>query len=377
MTFLLKPNHSLGLVLLPWVARRFAVIRGGRDRLFAGLLLHVLGWAFVIHMGAFCVGLVMFALLSTAGRRQAARRDWEDVAAVIGVNLLVVSPYLFMLVTGYGVFQHGPRLEIPPASPHLLEATTRTAGLFALACWGAVVAWRRDRLGRVWVGQAVGALVIWLSYYALHYLQQAKERDDTYYWLRIHLAVSAAIGAWNIGGRALARLWPARSHPAWRAAILAGVAIPFTLPYWWDPLRMDLYFPGSVPPLPAVVAEPAAFLREHGEPGLVLAGDPTAVRWMAALTGTRVLIARDFHAAPDHAAREIFNAALVRGGLADVGREAARWGVTHIVVTPEFLASQGVALSDLDARRDLRRVHFAGSAGGDYVAVYALAATSS
>jgi hypothetical protein len=98
---------------------------------------------------------------------------------------------------------------------------------------------------------------------------------------------------------------------------------------------------------------------------------------MAALTGTRVLIARDFHAAPDHAAREIFNAALVRGGLADVGREAARWGVTHIVVTPEFLASQGVALSDLDARRDLRRVHFTGHVGGDYVAVYALAAPTS
>ena len=61
MTFLLKPNHSLGLVLLPWIVRGFAGIRRGRDRLLVGLLLHLLGWAFVIHMGAFCIGLVTFA----------------------------------------------------------------------------------------------------------------------------------------------------------------------------------------------------------------------------------------------------------------------------------------------------------------------------
>ena len=76
MTFLLKPNHSLGLVLLPWVVRAFAGIRRGRDRLIVGLLLHLLGWAFVIHMGAFCVGLVTFAAArgALAPRRGPARR---------------------------------------------------------------------------------------------------------------------------------------------------------------------------------------------------------------------------------------------------------------------------------------------------------------
>src|SRR6185369_1557074 len=171
MTFLLKPNHSLGLVLFPWVLRAFVRIRGGRDRVLAGLLLHVLGWAFVIHMGKVCVGLSCFALSALILRRPDARRDVLDVAVVIGINLLVVSPYLVMLFRGYGVLDSGPRLEIPPSSPHLLEALTRTAGLTALAAWGAVIAWRRDRMGRVWAAQAVGALLVWLAYYPLSLLQ--------------------------------------------------------------------------------------------------------------------------------------------------------------------------------------------------------------
>jgi hypothetical protein len=377
MTFLLKPNHSLGLVLLPWIVRGFAGIRRGRDRLIVGLLLHLLGWAFVIHMGAFCIGLVTFAVMAARWRRDEARRDGLDVAVVIGVNVLVVSPYLFMLFSGYGVFQHGPRLEIPPASPHLLEATARTAALFALAVWGVIVAWRRDRMGRVWAGQAVGAGLLWMSYYALHFLQQAKERDDTYYWLRVNLAVCAAIGAWNLAARLVPRLWPAKADAVWRAAILTALAIPFTLPYWWDPSRMDLYFSGSLPPLAEVVTSPAAYLRAHDAPRLVLAGDPTAVRWMAALTGARVLIARDFHAAPDHPAREQFNAELARGGPGDPAADGKRWGITHVVITPEFLSTYGVSLGDLDARPYLTRVHFAGSPTGEYVAVYALGAKSS
>jgi hypothetical protein len=372
MTYLLKPNHALGLVLMPWVARGFAGIRGGRDRVIVGLLLHVLAWAFVIHMGAFCIGLVVFALLATVWRREEAARDWLDVAAVIGINVLVVSPYLFMLFSGYGVFQHGPRLEIPPASPHLLEATARTAPLFALACWGGVVAWRRDRLGRVWAAQAAGAFLLWLAYYGLHLLQQAKERDDTYYWLRLNLAVCAMVGAWDLVSRVWSRWWPSKADPAWRAALLAGLAIPLALPYWWDPSKMDLYFPGSLTPVPEVVTSPAAFLRAHDAPRLVLAGDPGAVRWMSALTGTRVLIARDFHAAPDHPVRAAFNEAVVRGGPGDPLAQAARWGVTHVVVTPAFLAGYGVTLSDLDARPYLKRVHFAGTRQGEYVAVFEL-----
>lgn len=378
MTFLLKPNHSLGLVLFPWVLRSLVSIRGGRDRLVAGLFLHVLGWAFVIHMGEVCVGLVCFALLALLARRADARRDAVDVASVIGINLVVVSPYLVMLFRGYGVLDSGPRLEIPPSSPHLLEALTRSAALTALAAWGAVIAWRRDRMGRVWASQALGALLVWLAYYPLSLLQQAKERDDTYYWLRIHLAVCAAIGIWDLARRLVAALDLRALAPAHaRAALVAALVLPFTLPYWWSPALMDSYFTRSLEPLPVEVTSPAAFLRENAPPGAVLAGDVTAVRWMAALAGSPVLLARDFAVPRDYTARVRLNEALLRGGPGDPRAEAARYGIRYVLVTPNLVSDLDLRLEDLDRRPYLRRVHFAGDARGEYVAVFAVTPPSS
>jgi hypothetical protein len=373
MTFLLKPNHALGLVLAPWVLRAVARIRGWRGRLAAGLLLHLLGWVFVIHMGATCIGLVAFAVLVTLSRRDEARRAWVDVATVIGINLAVVSPYLFMLFTGYGVLQSGPRLQIPPLSPHLLEVTTRTAVLGALGAWGAVVAFRRDRLGQLWAGQTLGALLLWLSYYPLHFLQEAKERDDTFYWLRFHLAVCAAVGAWDLVTRLVARRRTSEAfeRPWLPAAAIALAALPFSIPYWWDPARMDVYFPGSLQPLPAAIRESADFLAGRGAAEAVVAGDPVAARWMAALAGTRVLLARDFPAPRDFATRVRFQEDVLRG-TADPAREGARWGVTHVIVTPAFLATFGVELADLERRPYLRKVLVAGDPRADFVAVFEL-----
>ncbi len=363
MTFLLKPNHALGLVLAPWVARRIALARGWRDRLLAGVLLHLLAWAFVIHMGVFCIGLVALVAMAFAWRRDEARRNALDVAVAIGVNLLVVSPYLVMLFRGYGVFQHGPRLEIPPGSPHLLEATTRVAPLFALAVWGAVVAWRRDRMGRVWAAQLVGAFLLWLSYFALHFLQQAKERDDAYYWLRTMVAICAALGAWD-----LARRVPRLLAPWARAAAVGLVVLPLALPYWYDPPRMDLYFDGSLQPLPETVRAPIAFLRSERARVGVLAGDPVMTRWAAALGGFQVLLAKDFQAPPDYMDRVRIQLRFVTG---EPGAGAPRYPVTHLLVTRELLEMfPAVTLDDLRARPDLRLVHLTRGPDGAFVAVF-------
>lgn len=379
MTFLLKPNHAIGLALAPWVLRWVANASGWRDRVVAALLLHLLGWAFVIHMGAVCVGMVVFAALSLASRSPSACRDARDVAAVIGLNLAVVSPYLWMLFTGYGVFQSGPRLEIPPSSPHLLEITTRTIALPVLAAWGAVVAYQRDRLGRLWTGLLLGAVALWLSYYPLHLLSQAKERDDVYFWFRFVAGVCAGIGLWDLGARLAHGLRTAGSRTgAWlarpeaRTAALALVVLPFSLPYWYDPLRMDLYFPGSLPPLADTVRGPVEALRARNDVG-VLAGDRAAARWAAALAGFRVTLAKDFHSPRDYGARVQMERSLVRGEDLAAAREAARgYGVTHLLVTPALLDEYAGALADLEARPDLKLVHFSGQRRADYVAVFAL-----
>lgn len=371
MTFLLKPNHAVGLVLLPWVLRAFAGITGWRSRLATGMLLHLMGWAFVIHMGATCIGLVVLVLLGVAARRADARRDAIDVAAVIGINLLVVSPYLILLLLTHGVFQGNPRHQIPLWSPHLLEATARLGFMLPLAVWGGVVAWRRDRLGRAWTAQAVGALVLWLAFYPLSALDQAKERDDVLYWLRFLAAAMAAIGAWDLAVRAARRLavgpgaWFGSPHRI--AAALAVVALPWAFPYWWNPERMDLYFPGSLAPLPPSVTEPAAALAGAREG--VVAGDPGAARWIAALTGRRVTLARDFPLAPNHLERERLHAMLLRGDPG-AAAEAARFGVSHFVVTPAMLAPFELTLSDLEQRPYLVPLRVGRDADGSYVALY-------
>jgi hypothetical protein len=372
MTFLLKPNHALGLVLLPWVVRGFANIRTGRDAVKVGLLLHVLGWVFVIHMGIASVGLLALATIATCRRDPEARRDRLDAVVVIAINLVALIPYLVLLFRGYGVFDAGPRLEIPPGSPHALEATTRMAWLTALAGWGAATAWRRDRLGRAWVGQAAGVAAVWTAYYALSALQQAKERDDVYYLLRILLAILGAVGAWDLLTRAATWMGERLRHPAWRAAILAGLTLPFSAPYWWNPGRMDLYFAGSLEPLPEEVRDTAHFVRSEVGPSAVFAGDAVASRWMSALAGSRVLIARDFAAPRDWGARIDLNTRLLRGA-GDPVAFATRWGVTHVLVTPELLANYDVSLREVEARPYLKQLHFAGNRARNFIVVFALA----
>jgi hypothetical protein len=367
LTFLLKPNHALGLVLLPWVLRAFAGIRTWRGRVGVGVLLHLLGWVFVVHMVYVSFGFVLFALVTAWRDPAEAGQAWRDVGVVLGVNVLVVSPYLAMLLVGYPIFQPGPRMQIPPGSAHLLEVTTGAGVLFLFALWGARTLWhRRDVLARLWLAQAMGALALWLAYYVLSPLQLAKERDELFYWTRFLAGILAGLGAWDAASRAAALWRPGLA--AWaRAALVCGLALPLSLPYWWDPLRMDAYFAGSVSPLPEIHTGPARAVRAASEPHDVVAGDAEAARWVAALTGRRGLLVAHLHMPRDYGARLRFTESLVRGGAP--GPPAYR--VRHLLVTPALLAQYPpVTLEDLDRRPDLRRIHLSGGAAGEWVAVY-------
>jgi hypothetical protein len=384
MTFLLKPNHGLGLVVAPWVAWTFATSARTRDRVAAALLLHLLGWVFAVHMAIFCVGLAAFAALSLAADGKSGRRDATDVAVVIGLNLLAVSPYLFLLTRGFDLLDSGPRHGIPPSSAHVLEAVTRMPWLFALGAWGAWAAWKRDRLGRVWAGQLVGAGLVWLAYLGLGALEVAKELDDVYYWFRFVLAVCGGIGLWDLSARIVAilpaagRATLALARPHARAAALAALLLPATIPYWYDPARMDLYFAGSREPIPDGLQAPIAALLAQGDRVGVLAGDPTVSRWAAALGGFRVLVSRDFPQPSDYPPRIQLQLDILGGQDLGRGRELARdYGVTHLIVTPELLYNLGVtSLDALERRADLREIHFSGDRrlGGRFVAVFEIAA---
>lgn len=374
LTFLLKPNHALGLVLFPLVLRAFVSIRGTRGRIAAGLLLHLMGWAFVLHMGYVAIGLAVFAAWSVLERGQEARTDVKDVLVVLGVNAAIVSPYIVMLLLGYPFLVPSPVMTISAVSPHLLETTARSGWVFALGLWGTAVAYRRgDRLGRVWAAQVAGAFLVWALYLALSALQLARERDEIFNWLRFLTAASAGIGAWDLAGRALrglARPWP---EPA-RAAAVSALVLPLSLPYWWDPLRMDDYFEGSVPPVPDEIRGPTDFLRTQTDPHAVVAGDHDFARWVGALGARRVLLGDHMHSPRDRPRREALEEQLVRGAdPASAWRVAAGYGVRYLTVTPAFLAGYpGATLDALERRPELREVHRTGVPPGDYVAVFRL-----
>jgi hypothetical protein len=374
MTFLLKPNHALGLVLLPLVLRAFARIRTWRGRLATGLFLHLLGWVFVLHMVYVVAGLAVFALLSLLRWRDEARRDAVDVAVVVGVNLLVVSPYLVMLVMGYPFMVPSPLMTIEPASAHLMEVTFRHGFVFWLGLWGLVVLLRRgDRLSRLWAGQMLSGFGLWVGYYVLSALQQARERDEIYYWNAFLLAIAAGIGCWDLGRRAVGWLAPRPVAPAVRAAALAALLVPFSLPYWWDPVVMDAYFSLSIPPLPAYLREATDFLRRETDPRDIIAGDTDFARYAAALAGRRALISDTLHLPKDYERRWQLQAMLVAGHDPDaVLAEAARYGVRYFVVTPYLLTNYYPShdLSRIGALSHLRSVFFSGDPKGDFVAIF-------
>jgi hypothetical protein len=377
MGFLLKPNHALALVLFPILLRTFAAIRGWPSRLAAGLLLHLMGWVFVLHMVYTAFGLVVFAAWSVLERRSEARRDVLDAFVVILVNALVVSPYIYMLFAGYPFLQPGPRMAIPPWSPHLLEVTTRATWLLVLGAWGVILMHRGGtRFGRVWSAQVIAAFVLWIAYIPLSILQQARERDEVFNWIRYLLAASAAIGAWDLAGRAGRLFSGLELAPAARAAAIAALAVPWSFPYWWDPAQMDRYFPGSVPALPTELRSAMDFVRTSTEPDAVFAGDREMAGYIAALGARRVLLADGLHSPPRREERERLEDDLFSG--VDVARAraaAARFQVRYVLVTPAVLARHpGVTLEQLGMRHDLERVHLSAPPNGDFIAIFRLRA---
>lgn len=359
MMFLLKPNHALGLVLLPLVLWAVAETRGWWGRLGAGFLLHLLGWAFVIHMGFTAIGLVVFAGLSLLARGPRWRRDLLDVAGTIGLNLVIVSPYLYMLFADYPFMKPNVRAVLPADVPHFMEATLKPGWLFVLGLWGAWRAYSRGgRLGVLWASQFLGALAVWAAYPLLSAFQMAREQDEIYQWMRFLTAVLAGWGAWDIAGRASVWLHR-RPRPRLRVLAVTLAVLPATLPYWWDPLLMDRYFSGSLEPLPEQVTVPCEYLRHYSRPGDVVAGDRLYAPWVSAVGARRVLLSGHMHVPPGHRERRRLEQDLVRGSnRAEARKLRRRYRVRHLLATLPLLKSYGTTLAQLRARPDLKELRY-------------------
>jgi len=278
-----------------------------------------------------------------------------------------------MLVLGFPFLTPNPVQTVAVTSPHLLETTLRLGPLLPLGLWGLRLLWRRgDRLGRVWCMQVLAAFLIWAAYLGLSLLQLARERDEIYYWIRILLAASAGIGSWDIAGRSLARVRALRA-PAARAAAMALVALPFLLPAWWDPARMDTYFDESAKPVPEPIRRATDLLRRETDRRAVVAGDREFARWAGSL-GARRILHMIGHRPKDDPLRDRIEAVIVSEDDAALAiLAAARYGITHLAITHDLLrAYPGLTLDRLEARPHMKRIFLAGDPAGEFLALYAI-----
>ncbi len=375
MMFLLKPNHALALALTPLFLAAFAAVRGWRARVALAAALNVLAWFFALHAAYVAVGLCVFVALSFLSREAERWRDLKDCLAVLGLNGLAGALALGYLLVRSGLpFSPGASGDrLLSQSPHFLVVTTQSGWLFWLGIWGAWVAWKKGgRIGRVWASQLAAAYLMWFSYPLLSLIGRAEQPDELFLWLRFFLGASAAIGAVDLARRAAER-WPRLRSEALSAVAIIAVVLPYSLPYWWNPLTMDPYFRGSLTPLPADIAALGQYLRAQTRPTDVLAGDYGLAPFAAAVSGRRWLRSRHLPATLDQDRRAAIDALLLSDVDPARAVEAARlYGVTHVVVHESFLQANSLTARELASRRHLKCEWLTGEAetGNDLIVVY-------
>lgn len=338
--FLLKPNHALGLALVPVLAgvlgRPLTMVR----TVGAAALLGLLGWVFVVDWALLCAGLACFALLARARRAALLRRtEVARLAAALLASALLVAPFVLYLARHFpnavslsagdttAVTPRSPWGDARPAAHSLLFLGTFDLGPhFPLALYGAYRAWRRGRRADlVWLGVLAGAYLAWTATAVLYAMARARAADEVYWFLAFVVAVHAGMGAHAIVRRAAALLRRAVRASVVRAprrlAALGLLAwLPFTLGWWWDPPRMDGHFTAALPPVPGDMRALAAWLRERTRGSDVVLASGDVVAWVPALSGRRVLRA-------DPAADAVLDRAELRGrGVRVIVSEAGPGG---------------------------------------------------
>jgi hypothetical protein len=318
--FLLKPNHAVGLALVPVLAGVLARHLTAARAALAAALLGLLGWVFVVDWALFCASLACFAALARVRRAAPVRREEiVRLGAVVLASALVVAPFVLYLARHFpnavslgagdasGATLRSPWGDERPAAHSLLLLGTFDLGPhFPLALYGAFVAWRRGRRADlVWLGVLAAAYLAWALTAVLYSMARARAADEVYWYLAFAVAVHAGLGAHALVVRAA---WALRGagrvgllrQPRRLAALGLAAWLPFTIGWWWDPPRMDGHFTAALQPVPDDMKTLAAWLRSvtRGTDVVMATGDVLA--WVPALTGRRVVRA-EAGVAPDAA----------------------------------------------------------------------------
>lgn len=306
--FLLKPNHTLGLVMLPVLVGLLTKLSPARA-LVAGIGLGVLGWVFVIHWAFLCFCLAIYVGLRRVLAVEVSLRELLLLLAAVAVSMAVVAPWLYQIFVDY---PHAVTLSagsdaavptksdwgdvLPPARSLLFLVTLDQGFGFYLGVVG-VFAWLRQKqpVGLAWASLVIGAYLMWGINYLLYLGARAREADEFYHFLVFVLSVAAGWGAyslWRVARRLAGSLDGLPSLGGRFAGVVFAVALmPMAFPYWWQPFEMDAHFRVALDPVPARVSELAEWVRDETDGrDLLIAGGELA-HWLPGLTGRQVLVA--------------------------------------------------------------------------------------
>jgi hypothetical protein len=346
--FLLKPNHALGLGLVPWLLARVAR-PGWKSAVHAGLLAGLLAWVFPVHWAFVGFALAIYLALVAAKRLLPLRAEAGRVATVVLISSLFVAPAIYVLLVYYpsaltlarGTYPEAPMRsdwgDIMPVGVSLFFQVTLEQGLvFYLGCAGAFF-WLRERTraALLWASLFLGAYVLWAVNYVLYRTARAREADEFYNFLLFILSVAAGYGAFRalqVLHRAVLSLGRKIEFRSLVAASLL-LLIPVGFPYWWEPPRMDGHFRQALEPLPPTVRELTDWIRVEtgGRDVFVVSGE--IFGWIPALTGRQVKVATG------DVGREV-----LRVAEADVARPEEALGASYVV--RDGALSEELALSE-------------------------------
>jgi hypothetical protein len=328
--FLLKPNHAAALGLVGVV---LGMSGSGRRMWHQGVILGLLGWAFLMSWGFVAAGLIVGELF----QRKAERRLAKTIGA-IALSAVLVSPVLVMIAIHFkpssetvgaaALWRLGEMAQRLGYPDLVLGDLGPGLPLAALGIW--ILLLRGGRSDRLLLGLIASAAAIWVLITVSSHFGFAPEPDEVFYNLRFTLAVAMGIAL------ARAALWMEKTSRLVRGKsylVVFGCCIPFTFPAYWDPPTMDRYFQYHLTAISRNVVQYADWIRSNTPRGAVFAATPTASFWIPALAGRRVLQSGNARPPIDHLTREEVMSVLMTSRDAAAIRAAAdRYGVTYLAV---------------------------------------------
>jgi hypothetical protein len=300
--FLLKPNHTVGFILLPMVVS--LLLRGsGKRAVAAGLGLGVLSLAFVVHWAFVCFALVLYLGLTFWLARSRLAPELRRIGAAVLVSSLFVAPGIYVIAKYFphaltlaaGTYPEAPMRSdwgdtMPIGVSFLFLVTLEQGAVFYLSLAG-VFAWLRERTRAtlIWASLWIGAYLLWGLNYLLYLTARAREADEFYFFLIFVQAIAAGYGAYRLATRLGQRLFDTVAERERAGALALVLAAPLGFPFWWNPAVMDNHYRAALEPVWQPVIETTDWIRQetNGKDVFLAAGD--LWQWIPALSGRRTL----------------------------------------------------------------------------------------